>query len=1515
MGLVQGRRRKPKVVKEDIEDPVGGGAGDSESKVTQINMRVLKKTPIPPQKTSDEAKGCGNQKRTKLRIELERLFTGFCIEHKIPLQFLNGEGDSTFSKHSGGQEEGGQGGKSKSDGVGGGGGETKHVEKSFRSTQGSGSAAGGSGAAGGGAGGSGGGDKRPPGHSGSESSIKINTTEADLTSDASSTTSSRGGHALPGRRKKKRATIYHDGTHQKTKKPHLTVTDTDPEGVLLVNSFSMLGKKLKKSTIDVGKHQYPGGNPDSMTKRIKKSILRLKPEGLTNQGNTSSLQVSKPQSPTSFSSVSPSSPSTFVSISPDNSGSEGPEPQPLLLPPPWVPPQNVRENKNMRLSGRRPSHFAADVVGEAILISNEENFTFSIAAERNSEWLQRSSSEEESLKEDGIGKENEDYLELLREEEKLEETKNDDPPQEKEDQFEIQPDLKLFMESTRVLDKVHSVLGLFPYQKIVGKNHSVQVKWVPRSLEYFGVCVNACIFVIITLSGAFSLGILAEYSDKVSTTQQIVQNEFVNFFPDNLFIILFSILLSVWSVSCVMELGIHYAEFYTRFNLGVCLLKYDVTSGLHQMIVGVFTAVAIFNLFITTLFFAGRKTEVVRNGMGFLGFIILRPYNFALRESIYYPFAQILGLLVFLYFFLCLNVLLLHLAVYGKALGNMGSQFNLRLAYTLGKLGKLSYGQNGKKNFVKKIIPFEQLYAEHLIIVSLFRMLSQVNCVVFRTFLFCVICEIILCIWLLFDLFLDTGHSNVEIFLENVGPDVQLPVRVRANELLIEAIIKAFLMFAITMCGYFLFIGIHISNDYIRRYGLTFCASSRERRFILSMITSFTTNSAYWVGKIFQISRPFVLRLTGFIFVVSMVVVSYHPERLSLSLIEQCTQQGQCLSIKLFRFQTYLFYAANDNSAPPTNSKPPPFVIIPPPPYNESDPKICYFFPPNLYLENPPCASYSTHTLTVPHIAKMCPANWTLVKSMYIPYLYKPVAFSYGLALSSPDGISKFYGKIHQPFISFPGSYHNRPSVAECPGPDEPYYNFPYLQEFGLKPFREIVDCFGQSVIPEGSDDCGNPPFITPSSLTSLEKRKPPIFRLIAMNQLTEFRKDDERFFCCYQFALSSPNEVRVCNMPDRETLRKRCRLEASRDLYLFPFVGDLKKKRKEKDVLASTVPYDDEERMRWTDCICDREKTACEKLKPPTNGSTTTSTTTTTTTTTTSTTTKPPLSSPPPPPSPPTKGTTTTSTTTTTTTTTPPPPSPRPPSPSTTTSTTTTTTSPPDHSGIPCLSKPTLPIEDWLFTKCDVRDKVGNWANLDTILYPNILKKKKSGAYRQHVPMDMKYCNVNGIPQFPYSAIPTRASPPIHDCFEMEYPKFDSDDCWTPIFPWPSSYNFNPHLRAVVFDRRSIPEIKCCFDLGFSSLDHRKQALVCNMPSRNAYEKNCAHNYNPDAGELAFLYRDSWRSKNETEQEVFERHQTTLQCVCYHLDYVREKFPPLVIPPGLTVEQYCRDYFNRHMG
>jgi len=166
---------------------------------------------------------------------------------------------------------------------------------------------------------------------------------------------------------------------------------------------------------------------------------------------------------------------------------------------------------------------------------------------------------------------------------------------------------------------------------------------------------------------------------------KIVFIDFSNHVVEALFIMEATLFLTIWSVCCLFPLGDQYAQFYTRFNLGICLTKYDVTEGIHDMIKVHMSAILAFEAVFVVLFFEGYiHSSIVREMSGFLGLTILRPFNFEFRQSIYYPLVELFGLVVFLYCFFSMNVVLLHLAVYAKALGNLAKRFNLRMAYALG---------------------------------------------------------------------------------------------------------------------------------------------------------------------------------------------------------------------------------------------------------------------------------------------------------------------------------------------------------------------------------------------------------------------------------------------------------------------------------------------------------------------------------------------------------------------------------------------------------------------------------------------------------------------------------------------------------------------------------------------------------------------------------------------------------------------------------------------------------------
>jgi len=289
--------------------------------------------------------------------------------------------------------------------------------------------------------------------------------------------------------------------------------------------------------------------------------------------------------------------------------------------------------------------------------------------------------------------------------------------------------------------------------------------------------------------------------------------EFNSHFQECMFLMLLTFFLTVYTVSSLLELGANFSEFYSRFNLGVCLVKYDVSEGIHEMIVKHLACVIVFELIVVLLFFQGYvNSSIVRESCGFLGVSILRPFNFEFRESVYYPLVELLGLIVFLYCFLSLNVVLLQLAVLAKALGNMAKKFNLRMAFAFGSLSQTSH--DGRLKQIKKVIPFQKLFAEHQIVTSLVRNISQVNAIVFGAFLFTMVCEIVLDMWLFFDIFLAEHRPDLEevSIVRTGGIELAVPLRLQKN--VGETMMKAFVIFAITWLTYWIFGGIlHAAGD------------------------------------------------------------------------------------------------------------------------------------------------------------------------------------------------------------------------------------------------------------------------------------------------------------------------------------------------------------------------------------------------------------------------------------------------------------------------------------------------------------------------------------------------------------------------------------------------------------------------------------------------------------------------------------------------------------------------------
>jgi len=130
----------------------------------------------------------------------------------------------------------------------------------------------------------------------------------------------------------------------------------------------------------------------------------------------------------------------------------------------------------------------------SILVSSLNDIARIVKTERDNDWLDWTGSEDENIDED--------------------ERQTEQGPEKP-----IQRDLQAFMDSTKVLDRLNSIMGLNPYKKVIQPNKCVQIKWEPGSGEYIGVCINASVFLLTTLSVFSSLLIILGYRDPQPTTR------------------------------------------------------------------------------------------------------------------------------------------------------------------------------------------------------------------------------------------------------------------------------------------------------------------------------------------------------------------------------------------------------------------------------------------------------------------------------------------------------------------------------------------------------------------------------------------------------------------------------------------------------------------------------------------------------------------------------------------------------------------------------------------------------------------------------------------------------------------------------------------------------------------------------------------------------------------------------------------------------------------------------------
>jgi len=125
--------------------------------------------------------------------------------------------------------------------------------------------------------------------------------------------------------------------------------------------------------------------------------------------------------------------------------------------------------------------------------------------------------------------------------------------------------------------------------------------------------------------------------------------------------------------------------------------------------------------------------------------------------------------------------------------------------------------EGGAMRDVKKVIPFKKLFAEHQIVTSLFRNMSQVNFITYEALLFALVCEIVLVMWLFFDIFLDERPPSLNgiSYLQYGHVDLAVPIRLQKYEG--ERLMKAFVISALVWLTYWIFGGIlHSAGDAVR---------------------------------------------------------------------------------------------------------------------------------------------------------------------------------------------------------------------------------------------------------------------------------------------------------------------------------------------------------------------------------------------------------------------------------------------------------------------------------------------------------------------------------------------------------------------------------------------------------------------------------------------------------------------------------------------------------------------------
>ncbi|CAL8117850.1 unnamed protein product [Orchesella dallaii] len=459
------------------------GEGDCDTAVLKMECKAYKLIQQPSDPTN-----------AMITSELNRAFMVFCCQHGIPYLPQNAsENDEIYTKHNNGEQK--ASGNPKQGG-------SKDSGKSHRESNSSskGNPTESRSPAQAGAGGAGGG--RPPSDSSSSPFSDFSISTVNIVSETSPNPSitSLASTTLPRTRTKKfrkqksvrvsgekeapiqmpkqkplpplsaapslvsiASTSILTRSDQSPRKPKTVKikADSADREHLQIRTFSVTGKKqktanLNQKSISVKKiNQKEFALPPAQ--KSKKIVnLNHEHENLFEEIPPQKMKASIKPLPATF--QMPVAPSAI--------------PIPQTVDPPNMTIQKPKESRIYKLKRHRHHHHRPSFYKKFASTQN-------LKKEKGNEWLSWSTSDE-SVDEDAEDKE-----------------KNRDP---KVKERPIDPDLQAFTSSVSHLNQLNNILGLNPYKRVLRSNKCVHVKWQTKSWEFFGVCCNAIIFSMCTLS-------------------------------------------------------------------------------------------------------------------------------------------------------------------------------------------------------------------------------------------------------------------------------------------------------------------------------------------------------------------------------------------------------------------------------------------------------------------------------------------------------------------------------------------------------------------------------------------------------------------------------------------------------------------------------------------------------------------------------------------------------------------------------------------------------------------------------------------------------------------------------------------------------------------------------------------------------------------------------------------------------------------------------------------------------